>query len=93
MISKAAQRGTEQKSALVICRIFIATLFLAILIGYIFVQIDDVRLDIPIFSVNMQDIIEEEEIPMPIKTNISPKDCGTHYNNDGTYKKYLKQMD
>lgn len=30
-----------------------------------FINVVDVRLDTSIFSVNMQDTIEEEEIPMP----------------------------
>ncbi|GBB95792.1 hypothetical protein RclHR1_02610029 [Rhizophagus clarus] len=63
-IFATAQKRTEPKS-LVILRIFIAILFFSILIGYMYVQIVDVRLDTPIFSVNMQDTIEEEEIPMP----------------------------
>ncbi|CAB4484665.1 uncharacterized protein OCT59_005102 [Rhizophagus irregularis] len=63
-IFAAFQKRNEPKS-IAILRILVAILFLAILICYMYVQIVDVRLDTPIFSVKMQDTIEEEEIPMP----------------------------
>ncbi|CAB4484662.1 unnamed protein product [Rhizophagus irregularis] len=62
-IFAAAQRRTEPKS-LVILRAFIAILFFIILICYMFVQIEDVRLDTPIFSI-VQSHEEEKVIPMP----------------------------
>ncbi|RGB43897.1 hypothetical protein C1646_808883 [Rhizophagus diaphanus] len=62
-IFTAAQRKTEPKS-LVILRSFIAILFFTILICYMFVQIEDVRLDTPIFSI-VQSHEEEKAIPMP----------------------------
>ncbi|CAG8652871.1 9400_t:CDS:10 [Rhizophagus irregularis] len=65
-IFAAFQKRNEPKS-IAILRILVAILFLAILICYMYVQIVDVRLDTPIFSVKMQDTIEEEEIPMPSK--------------------------
>ncbi|RIA98584.1 hypothetical protein C1645_749760 [Glomus cerebriforme] len=62
-IFTVAQEKTEPKS-LVIVRTVITILFFAVLIGYMYVQIVDVRLDTPVFS-TIQSRDEEKMIPMP----------------------------
>ncbi|RIA98586.1 hypothetical protein C1645_749766 [Glomus cerebriforme] len=86
-IFTAAQKRTEPKS-LVIARIVIAILFFVILIGYIYVQIDDVRLDTPVFT-TVQSHDEEKMIPMPnlhftyenqfiITCEVNGQNCSSH---------------